>query len=158
MTKLSTVLVSLCTPPLLKPTSHALLESSTRVVDDQYLDAWKFVKGWPDGKAGSKVPRSNRLVSSLRFGKRQSPATLPSERPHAPSAKTFAEDRAVDHTSCPKQSAFFNQISPVRLSVIVPFRLSVNRGLGDVDTPFSRSPSYQLQSSLSALSLAPRPR
>src|SRR5262249_38712852 len=40
----------------------------------------------------------------------------------------------------PGQFAFLSPIKPVRLSVIVPFPLSVKRGFGDA-TPFCRAPS-----------------
>jgi len=56
----------------MKSTRHTL--PGELAVDDQYLAAWKFVKGWRAGNAGLRLLRSNRLVSSLRFGKRQSPA------------------------------------------------------------------------------------
>ena len=92
----------------MKSTRHTL--PGELAVDDQYLAAWKFVKGWRAGNAGLRLLRSKRLASSLRFGKRQSPALLPSERPHAPFARLFASDRAVDQPriTC-KQFAFFNQ-------------------------------------------------
>ena len=109
-------------------------------VDDQYQPKSTFRKGWPAGNAGFAVPKSSRLVSSLRFGSRQSPVTLPSERPHAPSANVFVFASALAQLYQPMQPASFNQINPVRLSVIVPLLLSVNRGLGHA-RPLCRAPS-----------------
>src|SRR5262245_53804 len=89
------------TEPSEKSTSHSVLPDGPRSVDVQYLPAWKFVKGWPLGKAGLSLFRSKRLASSLRFGKRQAPARLPSERPHAPLAKALASPRATDQPMIP---------------------------------------------------------
>src|SRR5262245_44704371 len=74
------------------------------------------------------------------FGNRQSPASLPSVRPHSPLSRPLTSDKASSQVRSPKQLAFFTQINPVRLSVLVPSELSVKRGVGHA-RPFSSAPS-----------------
>ena len=84
------------------------------------------------------------------LGRRQSPAAELSVRPHLPCARLLHQARAEGQFSKPPsreipptasvQLASFSQISPVRLSVTVPFPLSVKRGEGQ-GAPAFLSPS-----------------
>src|SRR5262245_22340863 len=77
----------------------------------------------------------SRLKSSRTFGRRQSPAALPSERLQAPLARVLALVKAAAHVLRPRHPASFNQTNFVRLSVTVPSPLSVKRGVGSGRPP-----------------------
>jgi hypothetical protein len=69
------------------------------------------------------------------FGNRQSPALLPSVNRWLPLARDLQSSSASSQVLVPKASPFFNQTSFVRLSVTVPFPLSVKRGVGPCALP-----------------------
>lgn len=106
----------------------------------------------PSRQRWIKFSRSSRLVRSFRLGKYQPPSSEPSERAQSPLLRVLASVNACAHVCRPKQFASSNQISPVRLSVIVPSKLSVKRGLGGTTpaciyhrpAPYRNNP-FQLQ-------------
>src|SRR6185369_5847901 len=75
------------------------------------------------------------------LGSRQSPALLSSFKPCCPLDNLLHSSSARCHVLKPKGSAFLSQTSSVKLSVTVPSRLSVKRGLGH-STPAWSSPSW----------------
>ena len=85
--------------------------------------------------AGIQLFKSSKLSNSNLLGSLQSPTLELSVSPQEPFANPLQSDKASFQFLDPKQSAFFNQINPVRLSLTVPSPLSVKRGLGN-ETPF----------------------
>src|SRR5208283_3916932 len=99
-----------------------------------------LVKGLPAGSAGWLWETSTRLSSSLRLGRRQSPALDPSLSPLLPLASRLTSARALVQVAGLKVAAFFSQTRPVSWSVTVPSELSVKRVAGQA-TPAKREAS-----------------
>src|SRR5262249_42054622 len=97
VTRPSWVLVRTFAPPGPVSIYHAPLVPNATVVDDQKAPPPATYRGLPVGNAGPALLKSNTLANSLMLGSRQSPATLPSERPHAtlPLANVFAAVSAL---------------------------------------------------------------
>src|SRR5215467_6671784 len=64
---------------------------------------------------------------SAMVGSRQSPAADPSFNPQSPVFRPAADFLAASQSDAGKQSTCFNQISPVAVSVTVPFPQSIYR-------------------------------
>ena len=135
--------------PIKNPTLHAADAMFERVLLDQYRLDRTFRKGsssdhWPVpavfGIEGSQNPKGTRLSSSRLFGNPHRPAMEPSDNPQKPSSKVLQSFDALGQVLSPKQLAFFDHINPVKLSVMVPSSLSLNRGLGHA-IPILKSPS-----------------
>jgi hypothetical protein len=109
-------------------------EEASAQVEALFRDAEEVAVWWAtEVEAASALSRLER-EPSIRS---QSP---PPGSFADPSNSSFALDSASSQDCCPKQSASFSQVRPVRWSVTVPSALSVNRGFGQV-TPSWRCPS-----------------
>src|SRR5215203_1495627 len=107
--------------------------------------------------APEELLKSNTLCSSLTFGSRQSPAALPSVRPWLPPARELQIVRPCGHVTTPKRFASCSQVSPVSLSVTVPFPLSAKRGVGE-GRPAWNSPSCPVPTQLTRAPLVDQHR
>jgi hypothetical protein len=74
-----------------------------------------------DGVHPIATARATLALHSSLVGHRQSPGDDPSVNPQSPSFRPAAAWFAAAHAAFGKQSACCNQISPVTVSVTVPF-------------------------------------
>lgn len=101
----------------------------TRVLGQELCDQYSSS---PLSRVNKPLSRhGSNLLSSLWFGKRQSPGLEPSERPHNPLARLSTLSRVSSQFEPSLQVAFLRMIRLSKVSVTVPSPLSKNRILSN---------------------------